>query len=124
MTMDHHIAQTAQLISHPSRAAILMTLIAAKAFTAGEIAKHANISAQVASNQLKKLCAAKLVVLAKAPSKYRYYKLASTEVAQLLESLSLIAAPNIDNAKNVDSKLRHARSCSTTLFFSVVLRLD
>ena len=91
MPFDKAFGDVANLIAEPSRAGILTALMGGKALTAGEIARLTNISAQVASNQLKKLQAAKLVVLAQSVGRLRYYQLASEEVAQTLESLSLLS---------------------------------
>jgi DNA-binding transcriptional ArsR family regulator len=54
------------------------------------LAFRANISPQTASNHLKKLLDAKLIVLEKTPTRYRYFKIATPLVAKALESLSLL----------------------------------
>lgn len=77
----------AALIGEPARAAILWRLLAGKAFTATELAVNADVSAQSASMHLTKLVNAKLLTVV-SQGRHKYYRLASAEVAYVLESIS------------------------------------
>lgn len=77
----------AALIGEPARATMLWKLIAGKAFTATELAISADISAPSASMHLTKLVNAKLLAVV-SQGRHKYYRLASAEVAYVLESIS------------------------------------
>nr|WP_137391907.1 helix-turn-helix transcriptional regulator [Rhodoligotrophos defluvii] len=107
------IAEIAALIGDPARASILSALMAGRALTAGELAWHAGVSAQTASGHLGKLLAAKLICMEK-QGRHRYYRLASAGVAQLLETLTVLAAAEPVGRRVVgpkDQALRLARTC-------------
>lgn len=112
--MDKQIAHIAKLIGDPTRAVILVALMAGRALTAGELAIRAHISPQTASNHLKKLLEAKLIQHIDTPSRYRYYQIASPLVAQALESLSLLSAEPKQappRHERIDKALCAARTC-------------
>ncbi len=114
MTLDKVIANIASLIGEKTRASILVSLMEGKALTAGELAMRADISPQTASNHLKKLMDAKLILHVKTPTRYRYYKIASPLVAAALESLSLLSESPIKLStihKNLDKEICFARTC-------------
>jgi DNA-binding transcriptional ArsR family regulator len=73
--LSNNVAHIARLIGDDTRASILIALMGGSALTAGELAVQANISAQTASNHLKKLTTSKLLVC-EAAGRHRYYKLA------------------------------------------------
>lgn len=112
MVLENDIAKIANLIGDATRAKILTTLMAGKAFTAGELALSAAISPQTASNHLAKLLQAKLI-LCEAAGRHRYYKLASHQVAKALETLSLLSdVPAIAPSRNKFSlEIKQARTC-------------
>ncbi|MGQ3890273.1 ArsR/SmtB family transcription factor [Legionella sp. CNM-1927-20] len=114
MNLEEHIAKVASLIGDRTRSAILIALMEGKAFTAGELALRANISAQTASNHLKKLLEAELITLIKTSTRYRYFRLSSPFIAQSLEALSLLPNPNnqdLPHRKYIDYKICFARTC-------------
>lgn len=111
--VNNDIAKIASLIGDETRAAILMTLMAGKAFTAGELAILSNVSAQTASNHLKKLQQARLIIC-EAAGRHRFYKLASHEVANVLESLGLLISADIQippGHEKLDKDICYARTC-------------
>ncbi len=112
MKLEFDIAKVAQLIGDPSRAAILVALMQANALTAGELAMVTNISAQAASNHLKKLMTAKLIICQHA-GRHRYYRLASHHVATVLESLAIVTNKKITSPlhKHLDKEICFARTC-------------
>lgn len=114
MSFANDIANVAGLIGDRTRAAILVALMEGRALTAGELALRANISPQTASNHLKKLMDAKLIEYIPTPTRYRYYQIASSTVANALESLSLLT----ENPKRrpprhekLDHDICYARTC-------------
>lgn len=114
MPIDKEIAKIAALIGDKTRANILIALMEGRALTAGELAIRANISPQTASNHLKKLMHAGLIAHVKTASRYRYFKINSPLVAQVLESLSLLTK-NVKmpppRHEKLDKDICFARSC-------------
>lgn len=84
---ENQFSSIASLIGEPARAAMLWKMLEGKAFTATELAVTADISAQSASMHLAKLVNAKLLTVA-SQGRHKYYRLASAEVAYVLESIS------------------------------------
>ncbi|WP_342643572.1 ArsR/SmtB family transcription factor [Rhodoligotrophos ferricapiens] len=109
----NRMAEVAALIGDPARASILSALMAGRALTAGELAWHAGVSAQTTSGHLAKLLAARLIRVEK-QGRHRYYRLASTEVARLMETLMTLTAGEPVLRRVVgpkDEALRLARTC-------------
>lgn len=103
------LAETAALIGDPARAAMLAALLGGKALTAGELAEVAGITPQTASGHLARLTEAGLLRVAK-QGRHRYHRLASAEVAHLLEHLGQLAAPRRVTGPR-DPAMRLARTC-------------
>lgn len=107
------IAAVAALVGDPARAAMLHALMDGRALTAGELASVAGIAPPTASGHLGQLSAAGLVVVSR-QGRHRYHRLASPQVAGLLESLMLLAsemAPVRPRTGPRDPGLRLARTC-------------
>ncbi|WP_319519965.1 helix-turn-helix transcriptional regulator [uncultured Martelella sp.] len=107
------LASVAALIGDVSRANILSALLGGKALTAGELAACAGVSPQTASNHLARLVDGALVVVEK-QGRHRYFRLASAEVAETLEHLSLLSATGPVRHRPTgpkDEALRLARTC-------------
>jgi DNA-binding transcriptional ArsR family regulator len=106
------LAHTASLFAETSRATMLLTLIDGRACTAGELARCANISPQSASFHLKRLAGAR-VLECECRGKFRYFKLAGPEIAQLLEAL--LAVDQITHPRKVAASRsvtsQDARTC-------------
>lgn len=107
------IARIAALIGDPARANILTALMSGKALTATELAAEAGVTAQTASAHLARLEAGGLVTQAR-QGRHKYTRLASEDVAHLLETLMGFAA----GAGHLrtrpgprDPELRRARVC-------------
>ncbi|MEQ1709686.1 MAG: winged helix-turn-helix domain-containing protein [Terricaulis sp.] len=108
-----NIAAIAAMIGDPARANMLTALLNGAALTASELALEANVSKQTASSHLAKLIAAGLVAV-EAQGRHRYYRLADSDVADLLETLMGVAARA--NALRTrpgpkEPAMRHARLC-------------
>ncbi len=109
----NQIAHVAALAGEPARTAMLMALMDGRALTARELANAANITPATASRHLGLLVEADLLQVQR-QGRHRYHRLASAEVARLLESLMQLAAssapPRIATGP-ADAALRTARTC-------------
>lgn len=85
-----NIAGIAALIGDPARANMLQALMTGVALTAGELAQEAGVTPQTSSFHLGRLAEAGLVSLRK-QGRHKYYSLANSDVAALLEAMSGIA---------------------------------
>lgn len=107
------LAEVARLIGDAARANMLSALMGGQALTAGELARHAGVTAQTTSGHLARLSEAKLVAVEK-QGRHRYYRLASPEVAQAIHGLMTVAASGPKRHHPVgpsDEALRVARTC-------------
>ena len=103
----------AALIGDPSRALILSVLADGRALPAGELARRVRISPQTASSDLDKLFKGKLVCV-EIQGRHHYYRLRDSRVAELLESLSILARPFLPSGfthREQAERLRFARTC-------------
>src|ERR671911_262075 len=85
------IPRIAGLLADPARARILWTLIDGTTRPAGELAYAANISAQSASAHLAKLVEGGLLD-AQAQGRHRYFRIASAEIARVIEGMASLSA--------------------------------
>ena len=109
LTTNPNLAEIGKLIGDPARAAILNALMSGVALPAGELARLAGVTPQTASSHLSKLIDGGLIKLF--PSgRHRYFKIASAEVAQTLESLSLIGAP-MARTRTLSAHLANTQIC-------------
>ena len=115
MTHDADIARIAALLGEPARATMLLALGDGRALPAGELAACAGVSAATASGHLGAMRDAGLLDV-KQQGRHRYYRLASAQVAALLESLMLVAAQNPARvSSHVDPLLQAGRTCYSHL---------
>jgi DNA-binding transcriptional ArsR family regulator len=117
MNDEPDVARIARLLADPARARILRTLIDGTTRPAGELAYAANISAQSASAHLGKLVDGGLLFL-EAQGRHRYFRIASAEVADAVESLgslSMAVRPRNPRGpaipKSAPVQFLHARTC-------------
>jgi DNA-binding transcriptional ArsR family regulator len=113
MVTTTSMAEVAALVGEPARAAMLQALLDGRALTAGELAGVAGVTPQTASGHLGQLSRAGLVAVTQ-QGRHRYHRLATAQVARLLENLMLVAAGNAVARKLVgprDPQLRFARTC-------------
>jgi DNA-binding transcriptional ArsR family regulator len=98
-------------MAEPARAKMLSALMDGRALTATELALEAEVTPSTASSHLAKLRRAGLVTLA-AQGRHRYFRIASSPIATLLESLMGIAATSARLRPGPrDEALRRARVC-------------
>ncbi|MGH3716160.1 MAG: ArsR/SmtB family transcription factor [Micromonosporaceae bacterium] len=108
------VARLAALLADPNRATICLALLDRRAWTAGELARLTGIAASTMSAHLDRLVAGELLVEER-QGRHRYVRLASHQVAQLLEELTAYAAPVAPprslRAANASRALAYARTC-------------
>ncbi|MET0279207.1 MAG: helix-turn-helix domain-containing protein [Pseudorhodoplanes sp.] len=112
MTATNKLAVVAACAGDPARASMLNALVDGRAFTAGELSSVARITPQTASGHLARMVDAGLLTVA-SQGRHRYFRLASPEVAVMLESMMVVAESGrrIGRTGPVEESLRLARSC-------------
>jgi DNA-binding transcriptional ArsR family regulator len=113
MSNGPYIAEIAALLGDPARANMLSALMDGRALSAGDLAFAAHVTAQTASAHLAKLVEARLL-LGDKQGRHRYFRLASVEVARMLEEIMSVAVartPRYRPAWMRDEALRSARTC-------------
>ncbi len=109
------LAEIGAIVGDPGRANMLIALLSGKALTARELADCAGIAPQTASTHLAKLIGCGLIRMEK-QGRHRYHRLASDEVAHMLEALHFAAAALTPRGAKLhpgpnDASMRLARSC-------------
>src|SRR5688572_10844788 len=117
MDDDAGLARIANLLADPARARMLKTLIDGTMLPAGELAYTANVSAQSASAHLAKLVDGGLLAW-EAQGRHRYFRLASAEVADAIETLGSLGAAlrpraprSVLPSKSVPVQFLQSRTC-------------
>src|SRR6476659_4138497 len=113
MTDGPYIAEAAALIGDPARANMLAALMDGRALTATELAYRAGVAPSTASGHLAKLAEGKLVQVTPG-GRHRYYRLASSAVAGVLENLMALAVegpPRHRPKSRCDEAMARARTC-------------
>ncbi|MBH1965272.1 MAG: helix-turn-helix transcriptional regulator [Comamonadaceae bacterium] len=110
----NQIARIASLVGEPARAAMLLQLMDGRMLTATELARAGNVSAQTASRHLAQMVVSGLMCVEQR-GRHRYHRLASGEVAKVLEGLMRIAGnPPVHHKVVVGPRndaMRMARMC-------------
>ena len=114
MVSTTKIAEVAALIGDLARAAMLASLMDGRALSAAELAAAAGITPQTASSHLSRLTDAGLLSVQR-QGRHRYHRLASPDVARMLEGIMQLAS-GLAPARPVvvgprDAALRAARTC-------------
>ena len=116
MVNTYRMAEIGSLLGEPARAAMLAALMDGRALSASELAKVAAITPQTASGHLSRLIEAGLLKMER-QGRHRYHRLASVDVAHLLETLMRMAADVPRSSAKIpfvgprDAALRRARTC-------------
>ena len=110
MDAEPDIARLARTIGDSTRIHMLNALMEGRALTAKELAYGAGIAPATATAHLSKLENEKLVA-ATVQGRHKYFRLASAEVAHLIESLSALAPQPRNAAPKVEQPIRIARFC-------------
>ena len=112
----NEVARIASLVGEPSRTAMLLELMDGRALTAHELASAAHVLAPTASRHLAQLVDGGLLKVEQ-HGRHRYHRLASPEVAALLESIMQMAAASGARSGAAlvvgpkEAAMRRARSC-------------
>jgi DNA-binding transcriptional ArsR family regulator len=113
MTIGLSIAEVASLVGDPGRSNMLVALLDGRALTASELAYTAGVAPATASGHLSKLLEGRLLVAAR-QGRHRYFRLASPDVARMLEGIMVVAAepaPKRRATPRISPALREARTC-------------
>lgn len=92
MSIQFGFSRVAALMADPAREAMICALAGGRALPAGELADAAGVSPQSASGHLSKLVDGGLLSVWR-QGRFRYFRLASDEVAQAVEALARVARP-------------------------------
>ncbi len=108
------IAEIGALLGDPARVNMMIALLDGRALTGRELAELAGVSPQTASSHLHKLITAGMIDAIR-QGRHRYHRLASPEVARLLEQMHVAGASlgmvSPRNRGPRDAAMREARSC-------------
>ncbi|MBR0653316.1 winged helix-turn-helix transcriptional regulator [Roseomonas terrae] len=104
------LAATAALMADPARARMLAAMMGGEALTAGELARIAGVVPATASGHLSRLVEGGLVAV-HAQGRHRYHRLASEEVAAVLETLGGLSARLAPRPWKHGDAAREARLC-------------
>jgi DNA-binding transcriptional ArsR family regulator len=119
------VAEIGFLLGDPARVNMMIALLDGRSWTARELADAASVSPQTASSHLGKLIAAELVKVDR-QGRHHYHRLASPEIARLLEQMHLVGAvarrASISGPK--DLQMRELRSCYDHLAGRIAVELS
>ena len=111
------LAEIGALVGDPGRANMLAALLNGRPLTALELATYAGVTPQTASGHLARLLTAGLIRMER-QGRHHYHRLASAEVAAMLEGMMQVAAAAASSAGRrparigpKDAALRAARTC-------------
>lgn len=114
-TAGPDLASVARLLADGTRADLCLALLDGRAWTAGELARHAGVAASTATEHLNMLVRGNLLAEER-QGRHRYVRLADPSVAELIENLAA-RAPNAASpplslsAASRQNALAHARTC-------------
>ncbi|MCF3121408.1 winged helix-turn-helix transcriptional regulator [Streptomyces arenae] len=109
-------AALAALFADETRAACLLALLDGRAWTAGELARHAGVAASTAGEHLDKLVTGGLLTEER-QGRHRYVRLADARAAQLVEDLAAQVVPEASarprtlRAAGARSAMARGRTC-------------
>jgi len=113
MNGEADLASIGSLLADDARATMILTLLGGDAIPAGELARRAGVSPSGASAHLKRLREGGLITQERA-GRHRYFRLASHELAEALESLARVAPVRpVSGFRESEAtrSLKHARTC-------------
>lgn len=109
------LAALAALLADSTRAQFCLALLDGRAWTAGELARHANVAASTATEHLNTLVDGGLLVQER-QGRHRYLRLAGPDAAELIEHLAVLAPRRAEpkhtlSVANRNKALARARTC-------------
>jgi DNA-binding transcriptional ArsR family regulator len=109
--LEHRLAAVAGAIADKTRASMLCMLMDGRAYTATELSVAADVSASTASSHLARLQEERLISCVQ-QGRHRYFRIASGQVAQALETLlGLAGSDKVAVRSKTPENLRFARTC-------------
>ncbi|WEO98358.1 winged helix-turn-helix domain-containing protein [Streptomyces sp. FXJ1.172] len=117
------LASLAALIADETRAACLLALLDGRAWTAGELARHAGVAASTLSEHLGKLVAGGLLAEER-QGRHRYVRLADARAAGLVEELAALVPASGERPRSLgESSARSAMARGRTCYDHLAGRL-
>jgi DNA-binding transcriptional ArsR family regulator len=122
------LAETASLVGDLTRAGMLAALMDGHALTASELARVGGVAPQTASGHLARLSAAGLLTIFR-QGRHHYYRLASAEVARMLEGMMTVSHGTSASRRRVvvtgprHTAMRAARTCYNHLAGTLGVRI-
>jgi DNA-binding transcriptional ArsR family regulator len=113
------------LLADSTRASLLTVLMDGRARTGGELARQVGVAPSTASEHLSRLLDAQSIAV-EAQGRHRYFRLAGSEIAELLESLGAVVVPGRardSSEAKAPSELLQARSCYDHLAGRLAVRI-
>jgi DNA-binding transcriptional ArsR family regulator len=113
MRADPDLATIGAALADEGRAAMLLALLGGEHLTAGQLARHAQLSPSAASNHLRRLRELGLIVDQRA-GRNRFFTLATQDLADALEALARVAPTKpVRNLRqsHASAALRRGRTC-------------
>jgi DNA-binding transcriptional ArsR family regulator len=107
------LAGVGALVGDPARANMLTALMGGAALTASELALEAGVTLPTTSSHLAKLADGGLIAVT-SQGRHRYYRLATPQVADMLETIMSVASavgPKRARPGPRDAAMRQARVC-------------
>lgn len=129
MVSTSNVAEIGALLGDPVRVNMMIALLDGRAWTARELAEIGGVTPQTASSHLAKLAGAKMVRV-DCQGRHRYHRIASAEVAGLLEHMHVAGAALGAGSRPVksfgprDVALRELRSCYDHLAGRIAVELS
>lgn len=114
-TRGAELAELATLLADRTRADMCLALVDGRAWTAGELARHAGVAPSTATEHLNRLLDGGLLI-ERRQGRHRYVQLANPQVAELLETMVTHLEPSRPEATNlraatVAAALARGRTC-------------
>jgi DNA-binding transcriptional ArsR family regulator len=114
-TQSRALARLAALLADETRASFCLALFDGRAWTAGELARHAGVARSTVSEHLDRLVAGGLLA-ERRQGRHRYLELADARVAELLEDLMAHLEPCAERPRTfravaTAAALANARTC-------------
>ncbi|MBA0167834.1 helix-turn-helix transcriptional regulator [Pectobacterium sp. CFBP8739] len=121
--LEHSMAALAAAMSDPSRIKMLCALMDGRAWTATELSAVVDIAASTASAHLSRLVSEGLITCL-SQGRHRYYRLAGTDIAGLIENIMGVSWRSVSSAKiSTPSSLRVARTCYDHLAGEIAVQI-
>ncbi len=126
MVSTSTVAEIGSLLGDPARVNMMTALLDGRAWTARELADVAGVSPPTASSHLGKLVGAQMVRVDK-QGRHRYHRIASADIAQLVEQMHVAGAALANSRVNAsgprDPTMRELRSCYDHLAGRIAVEL-